>query len=79
MQTVDHFMTLVINVDDVLIMRQIKNDTIALKKLLDATIKDFDYVKYFLDMEIIRSEARMVIIQHEHVIDRHPNNIITWS
>ncbi|KAL0400699.1 UNVERIFIED_CONTAM: Retrovirus-related Pol polyprotein from transposon RE1 [Sesamum latifolium] len=67
----DGFLTLLVYVDNILIMGPEELSIIAVKTHLDTlfTIKDLGYAKYFLGLEIARSLTGMAITQQKYISD----------
>ncbi|KAK6151368.1 hypothetical protein DH2020_014003 [Rehmannia glutinosa] len=65
------FMALLVYVDDVLITGSHSDDIHSLKVYLDGlfTIKDLGFAKYFLGLEIARSETGTYINQRKYILD----------
>ena len=70
-QTPQSFFALLVHVDDVLIPWPLEAKIVHVKRFLDSvfTIKDLGYAKYFLGLEIGRSNECMYIHQIKYVLD----------
>ncbi|KAK6122738.1 hypothetical protein DH2020_043518 [Rehmannia glutinosa] len=65
------FLALLVYVDDVLLTGSNESDIAHLKHYLDGlfTIKDLGYAKYFLGVEIARSEQGTYLCQRKYILD----------
>ena len=65
------FLALLVYVDDVLITGTNEDDILQVKRFLHSvfSIKDLDYAKYFLGLEIACSPKGMFLQQHKYVLD----------
>lgn len=69
--TESSFMTLLVYVDDVLIVGPDKGVIQNVKRFLNQqfTIKDLGYIRYFLGLELARSPSGMFLHQQKYVMD----------
>ncbi|XP_057999329.1 uncharacterized mitochondrial protein AtMg00810-like [Hevea brasiliensis] len=67
----NQFVALFVYVDDLLITKATEVDLIIVKSYLHQafTIKDLGYTKYFLGVELLRSDVALLINQHKYILD----------
>ena len=62
---------LIVYVDDIILTGDYEEELLGMKKQLakEFEIKDLDYLRYFLGMEVARSKKGIFVSQHKYVLD----------